>query len=292
MQQTLSRIILSLLSAVALLIGACSSASAAITPPTFAAAPDCPLTSSVSAAGTCVTTRILLAVVGNGQTYDTYSWNFGDGSPAGQGASQTHSYPAKGVYKVTLTVTLGGETASTSRDIEVALNPQSTFAITCDAKRLWCGFDASSAIASDDTATITSYAWRFGDGSTGTGAVLDHSYTALGRYAVELTTTDSKGRTGWTRKYAVLKDEQPPDNVPPQAYFDYLCIDTCMFDAKAATDSDGTIVKYQWNFGDGSSAEGKQAQHTYTGSGPYKATLTVTDDKGASNSFAKDVTPL
>ena len=50
----------------------------------------------------------------------------------------------------------------------------------------------------------------------------------------------------------------------------------------ASTDADGTISAYSWDFGDGTSAAGVAAEHTYTVVGEFVITLTVTDDKGAS----------
>ena len=49
----------------------------------------------------------------------------------------------------------------------------------------------------------------------------------------------------------------------------------------ASTDADGTINAYSWDFGDGASAMGVAAEHTYTAVGEFVITLTVTDDKGA-----------
>jgi len=56
------------------------------------------------------------------------------------------------------------------------------------------------------------------------------------------------------------------------------------FDASSSYDPDGTIVKYEWDFGDGSKAEGKVVTHAYSKPGEYVVTLTVTDDGGARNS--------
>ena len=49
-------------------------------------------------------------------------------------------------------------------------------------------------------------------------------------------------------------------------------------------DTDGTIVSYAWTFGDGGSATGMLVSHTYTTPGTYQAHLTVTDDRGATDS--------
>jgi PKD repeat protein len=49
-------------------------------------------------------------------------------------------------------------------------------------------------------------------------------------------------------------------------------------------DPDGTIVSYAWSFGDGGTAGGSAVSHTYAAAGTYQATLTVTDDRGATAS--------
>ncbi|HEY2774181.1 MAG TPA: glycoside hydrolase family 44 protein [Candidatus Binatia bacterium] len=53
------------------------------------------------------------------------------------------------------------------------------------------------------------------------------------------------------------------------------------FNASASSDSDGSIAAYAWSFGDGSTASGVTASHTYTSAGTFTATLTVTDNLGA-----------
>jgi PKD repeat protein len=54
--------------------------------------------------------------------------------------------------------------------------------------------------SSDADGTITSYAWDFGDGSTGTGVTASHTYAAAGTYPVKLTVTDNTSMTGTVTK--------------------------------------------------------------------------------------------
>jgi MYXO-CTERM domain-containing protein len=60
-------------------------------------------------------------------------------------------------------------------------------------------------------------------------------------------------------------------------------------DGSASFDVDGTIVAYDWTFGDGQTGTGAQVAHTYAAAGQYQATLTVTDDQGATASAATRV---
>lgn len=62
------------------------------------------------------------------------------------------------------------------------------------------------------------------------------------------------------------------------------------FDGSASTDADGTLVSFQWAFGDGASATGASPAHTYTAPGTYTATLTVTDNQGATDTDSVQIT--
>ena len=53
-----------------------------------------------------------------------------------------------------------------------------------------------------------------------------------------------------------------------------------IFDASASNDSDGQIVSYEWEFGDGSVGTGEIAEHSYSSEGQYAVILKVTDNDG------------
>ncbi len=54
------------------------------------------------------------------------------------------------------------------------------------------------------------------------------------------------------------------------------------FDAAGSSDPDGSIVGYQWDFGDGATASGAAVTHQYATAGHYEVTLSVVDDAGNS----------
>lgn len=65
--------------------------------------------------------------------------------------------------------------------------------------------------------------------------------------------------------------------------------ETVTFDGSGSSDSDGSISTYEWDFGDGTTATGETATHSYDDSGDYAATLTVTDDAGATDADSVSV---
>ncbi|MDO8941190.1 MAG: PKD domain-containing protein [Methylicorpusculum sp.] len=65
-------------------------------------------------------------------------------------------------------------------------------------------FDGSGSYDSDDTNEIASYEWDFGDGTTGAGEVVQHTYTVPGTYIVNLTVTDDEGFTNTNSTIATI----------------------------------------------------------------------------------------
>ena len=64
------------------------------------------------------------------------------------------------------------------------------------------------------------------------------------------------------------------------------------FDGSRSFDIDGSIVSYSWDFGDSATAVGSRVSHAYAAPGTYTATLTVTDNQGATGSATTTVTIL
>jgi PKD repeat protein len=68
--------------------------------------------------------------------------------------------------------------------------------------------------SSDADGTITSYAWTFGDGATGTGVTTSHSYATAGTYAPQLLVTDNKGATSSTTLTISVGAQAAPPAAP------------------------------------------------------------------------------
>lgn len=90
-------------------------------------------------------------------------------------------------------------TGSVTKSITVGTTtnqpPKPAFTQTCQRVWFWryCDFNASGS--TDPDGTIASYAWDFGDGSTGAGVTVRHFYGSAGTKSVKLTVTDNLGAT-------------------------------------------------------------------------------------------------
>lgn len=83
-------------------------------------------------------------------------------------------------------------------------------------------------------------------------------------------------------------------NTPPIADFEVRtgedgAPNSVVFDATVSYDVDGTIMTYQWLFGDGTTGSGATKQHTYPAVSSYPVTLLVTDNEGASQLMSRTI---
>ena len=148
--------------------------------------------------------------------------------------------------------------------------------------------DVSAAGSSDVDGTVVSAGWDFGDGAVATGIAASHAYAAAGTYTVTLTVTDDRGASASTTRSITVT--APPVNVAPTAVFDVAADAlTVAVDGTASTDPDGTVASFAWDFGDGATATGPNASHTYATAGEYTITLTVADDDGVSAATAQQI---
>lgn len=213
------------------------------------------------------------------------SWDFGDGTSSSE-VSPAHHYAAAGPKTVTLTATDDrGATAVNTQTVTTTVPnvpPVADFTATTTA--LSVAVDAS---ASTDSDGIASYVWSFGDGSTATGVTANHVYSSAGNYNVGLTVTDTRGGSTVLSKVVTAT---PPPNAPPTAVFAAVATDLGIsVSSTGSADSDGSIASYAWQFGDGGTATGATANHSYSTAGTYTVVLTVTDNGGATGTVQHDV---
>jgi len=225
----------------------------------------------------------------------TYHWQFGDGTTA-EGATVKKAYEKGGLYNVVLTVddNAGTSCSMDSLSQKVRVNAAPTAVAGQDVTLYLTNPSADYAVSFDGTKSTDpngdqlSYNWNFGDGSNGEGAKTTHVYGKPGNYTARLSVNDNSGLPCATDNASVnVKLNKAPLADAGQS------IATCEandinFDGSASTGEEGETLAYAWNFGDGTTAQGAKASHSYKKGGQYTATLTVNDGQETPVSEAVD----
>ncbi len=146
-------------------------------------------------------------------------------------------------------------------------------------------------VAEDDDGTIDEYAWDFdGDGTFEGNQVdnpspLPNTYSAPGMYNAKFRVTDDDG--AWAVDTVAVQVLADPDNAMPiideVSASPSLCTPgTLVTFTATATDSDGTIASYEWDFDNDGVADdtGDTVSYTFASEGYYNVKLKVTDDLG------------
>src|SRR5437016_442800 len=204
----------------------------------------------------------------SGASIVSYVWDFGDGSPPVKTSSPmtTHLYGGSPVkWQVTLEVQdSAGLTDTTSQLVLFETVPRYSFQPTNPVVDQQVTFNASDSISYNSTNPIKEYDWSFGDGTSGTGAIITHSYSAESSYRIVLTLLTSYGNPSVSKTltvgqsnsnvvYTVITDKDayvPSDTVPIKlnatnrgtqpATFTFR--DSCSGFQFQITDSTGSIV--------------------------------------------------
>jgi PKD repeat protein len=147
-----------------------------------------------------------------------------------------------------------------------------------------------ASLSYDPDGSITSYYWDFGDGNNGTSVTATHNYTSIGTYNVTLTVTDNDNLTDYESKLITITKY-------PIASFTYspttpFVNQNITFNASLSTPNGGTIISYQWTFGDGNNVNETDpvTYHNYVIPGTYNVTLNITDSEGLWDIESKNIT--
>ncbi len=210
----------------------------------------------------------------------SYYWNFGNGNTSNQ-PNPGVIYVNPGTYTVRLRVTdgLSSDTLIRTAYITVFAEPTANFT---GSPTLGCTpqFTNFQDMSTTGSAPISSFSWDFGDGSLGSGALPPHLYSSSGSFDVTLVVTDTNGCTDNIRKdnFVTLTDS-------PTVNMNITALNSCQLPINYSFVSPNPLQghSYVWEFGDGTTASGPNAQHSYTVNGQYTAKLTVTGGNGCTS---------
>ena len=145
----------------------------------------------------------------------TFLWDFGDGATS-DAENPIHAYPFAGTYNVSLAVTdLFGASRTDNTTVTIVpailsnqppiANAGPISATRPVKQRVSANFSGSYSY--DPDGTISNYSWDFGDGKTGSGISVAHTYSKAGDFTVTLTVTDNNGAIGKaTARVRVVSD--------------------------------------------------------------------------------------
>jgi PKD repeat protein len=146
-------------------------------------------------------------------------------------------------------------------------------------------FDGANS--SDRDGKVVRFHWDFGDGTEELGVSVLHRFARGGNYTVTLTVTDNEGKKD--RANSTLRINEYPKARIGVSAAEAKVFQPVTFDASNSSDPDGTLVRYAWEFGDGTNATGRSVSHAFSETGIYRVNLTVEDDFGAPASDALEV---
>jgi PKD repeat protein len=132
--------------------------------------------------------------------------------------------------------------------------------------------------------------WSFGDGNISNGTAPSHTYAAAGTYTITLSISDSLSTCLDTiNKIVTVRTAAP---TPCNASFAYSVSPNNTASFVSLVTGGTAPFSYAWDFGDGNTnTVGLQnPNHTYTNTGIYVATLTVTGANGGTCSYSDTIT--
>ncbi|MEZ4828339.1 MAG: PKD domain-containing protein [Bacteroidia bacterium] len=244
----------------------------------------------------------------------TYTWNFGDGSPAGTQMNPTHTFSSgNGLSKsFQVILTVEDDQMVTAKDtLVISLNntPPRIISTSVDNMDYYSGNvnQPLSAVVTDaeQSAAGLSFSWQVSlyhgnhhhPEPVDTNPTTNTLLTPVGCdgilyfFRVELTVTDTAGLSDYF--YKDIYPDCAGMEVPPVAAFtaknDPRYPMVFDFDGNSSYDTNGPIQSWSWDFGDGNTGVGPTPYHVYYTSGFYTVTLTVTDSAGNTDDYSRNV---
>jgi M6 family metalloprotease-like protein len=208
-------------------------------------------------------------------------------SDSNQGINSDISITAIGPYQSTMvfTLSLTGDPAP--------LNNSPTVSVTASPTSGTVPLSVTfSGTATDSDGTIVSYHYNFGDGGESGEEDPVYIFNAVGEYTVTFTATDND--SAFSSDQVDISVTAVPVNNPPTVGVTASptsgTVPLSVTFSGTATDSDGTIVSYHYDFGDGGESSQEDPVYIFNAAGIYTVTFTATDDDGASSSAEAYIT--
>jgi PKD repeat protein len=269
-----------------------------------------PLTATLSVepvSGVAPFSASLSAVAHGGTPPYTFQWEYGDSLVVNGPNATVHLYASPGVFASSVEVT--DSAGAHYRAIASVVVRPATGTLTVSAVASPANGTAplSTTLTSNATGGSGpySYSWVLGDGSATTGASVPHVYNQTGSYEATVFVVDSAGKSGMATANVVVTgasggggggggDGGGGDNVPTAAVAPAAAQLTLhllttppeggepltLHAIASVENGTGLGENLTWTFGDGGTATGQVASHTYSALGTYSVSVSATDSSG------------
>ncbi|HAE34264.1 MAG TPA: hypothetical protein DCG22_00630 [Bacteroidetes bacterium] len=207
----------------------------------------------------------------------TWFWNFGDGGTSTL-QNPEHTYTTPGTYEVMLVIY--DPTSCNQYDTAyTTISFLSEFSEDYSVSTTGC-LPLVATFTSEFTGA-DSYTWNFGDGTSGTGPTIIHTYEETGTYLVTLSVV-SCGIEDITTFPVIVYGF-------PEAYFDSEPEIGLLNTPITFNNLSTGAVYYDWFFSDGGYSDAENAVHTFTSLGGYEICLTVTNPADCEDTYCRSI---
>jgi gliding motility-associated-like protein len=213
----------------------------------------------------------------------SWAWDFGDLSPPVITQNTTHQYATTGYYDVTLVaVSDSGCPALLTQEVYSFPLPVADFSPTDVCIGNVSAFTDLSAVSAG---AVEGWQWDFGEGGTSVFQDPVYTYADTGIFDVTLiVTTDSICRDTLTQQVTVHPS-------PITGFFnDTVCAELEMTFTDTSSVPSGTIVSWDWNFGNGATSADQNPINIYALGGLYDVILAVETDLGCIDTTTQTIT--
>jgi len=211
-----------------------------------------------------------------------FTWDYGDGN-FDTGEKTLHAYETPGRYLAYLTVEDSSGQINNSSRMQFTMRVNhppvakpGNDIVAAPGELLW--FNASDSY--DPDGRIKTFNWDFGDGKNAQRRRIRHAFISPGQFKVTLRVQDNSNTpcNSGTEQLTVYVNNKPKAKIIGNLV---AAIDEPLhFSAIGSSDTDGNIIAYVWDFGDGDTGKGIAPLHTYLNPGVYLVRLVVVDNSG------------
>ncbi len=238
---------------------------------------------TVPAGSLCMNNPIVFTNTTTGETGPVVSWTWdfnGEGSSTAK--EPTFTFSTSGSKTVTLTSSLPGCANVTQQTITIEEAPTTAFTFNNV-----CNGQATTFTDATTGSNLTTWSWDFGDGATSTEPSPTHTYVNPGKYPVTLTVDNSLGcSTSFT-------DTVYNHAIPVVGFSnDLACSSAPVQFTDQSVVQDASLVAWEWDFGDGTTASERNPQHLYGQTGDFTVQLKAYSQYGCVDSLSTTLTVI